>query len=219
MANRCLNKVMLIGNLTRDPELRYTPQGVAVCSFGIATNRRWTTQGGEQKEDAQFHRIVAWNKLAELCSQLLKKGSRIYVEGRLQYREWTDKEGRNRRDAEIVIEDMILLEPRQGGGGEDVEGELAKSYAPEEGQGDVQLAGEEQQPQEEGALGETSEPIQEETQEQAVQPEPTEEETAGEEATEAEATAAVQEEQPAGNEEEQQSQEENQEPENEERPF
>jgi len=113
MANRCLNKVTLIGNLTRDPELRYTPQGVAVCSFGLATNRQWTTQGGEQKEDAQFHRIVAWNKLAELCSQLLVKGRRVFVEGRLQYREWTTSEGSKRRDSEIIIRDMIILDSRQ----------------------------------------------------------------------------------------------------------
>jgi len=115
MANRCLNKVMLIGNLTRDPELRYTPQGVAVCSFGLATNRRWTTKTGERKEDAQFHRIVAWNKLAELCSQLLVKGRRVYLEGRLQYREWVGNDGNKRRDAELVIEDMIILDPRQVG--------------------------------------------------------------------------------------------------------
>ena len=68
---RSLNKVLLIGNLTKDPELRYTPQGTAVCTFGIATNRGWTTDSGEKKEDTEFHRVVAWNKLAELCSQLL----------------------------------------------------------------------------------------------------------------------------------------------------
>ncbi len=113
MANRCLNKVMLIGNLTRDPELRYTPNGVAVCSFGLATNRRWTTQDGQTKEDAQFHRIVAWNRLAELCSQLLKKGVRVFVEGRIQYREWTGADGAKRQVAEIVIEDMIILDSRQ----------------------------------------------------------------------------------------------------------
>jgi len=113
MANRCLNKVMLIGNLTRDPELRYTPNGVAVCSFGLATNRRWTTQDGQTKEDAQFHRIVAWNRLAELCAQLLKKGVRVFVEGRLQYREWTGADNVKRQVAEVVIEDMIILDNRQ----------------------------------------------------------------------------------------------------------
>jgi len=101
---------MLIGNLTRDPELRYTPAGMAVVSFGLATNRVWTTKQGEKKEDAQFHRIVAWNKLAELCSQLLAKGRRVYVEGRVQYREITDSANMRKQVSEIVIEDMIILD-------------------------------------------------------------------------------------------------------------
>jgi single-strand DNA-binding protein len=110
MPSRCLNRVMLIGNLTRDPELRYTPSGMAVASFGLATNRVWVTKQGERKEDAQFHRIVAWNKLAELCSQLLAKGRRIYVEGRIQYREITDQENNRKQVSEIVIDDMIILD-------------------------------------------------------------------------------------------------------------
>jgi len=110
MPSRCLNRVMLIGNLTRDPELRYTPAGMAVVSFGLATNRVWVTKQGEKKEDAQFHRIVAWNKLAELCSQLLSKGRRIYVEGRIQYREITDQAGVKKQVSEIVIDDMIILD-------------------------------------------------------------------------------------------------------------
>ena len=110
MPSRCLNRVLLIGNLTRDPELRYTPAGMAVVSFGLATNRVWVTKQGEKKEDAQFHRIVAWNKLAELCSQLLAKGRRIYVEGRIQYREITDSTGVRKQVSEIVIDDMIILD-------------------------------------------------------------------------------------------------------------
>ena len=110
MPSRCLNRVMLIGNLTRDPELRYTPGGMAVVSFGIATNRSWTTKQGERKEDAQFHRIVAWNKLAELCSQLLSKGRRVYVDGRIQYREFTDAENNKKQITEIIIDDMIILD-------------------------------------------------------------------------------------------------------------
>lgn len=110
MPSRCLNRVLLIGNLTRDPELRYTPSGMAVVSFGLATNRVWVTKQGERKEDAQFHRIVAWNKLAELCSQLLAKGRRIYVEGRIQYREITDSTGIRKQVSEIVIDDMIILD-------------------------------------------------------------------------------------------------------------
>ena len=110
MPSRCLNRVMLIGNLTRDPELRYTPAGMAVASFGLATNRVWVTKQGERKEDAQFHRIVAWNKLAELCSQLLSKGRRVYVDGRIQYRDFTDQESNKKQIAEIIIDDMIILD-------------------------------------------------------------------------------------------------------------
>lgn len=103
---------MLIGNLTRDPELRYTPQGTAVCSFGLATNRSWISDG-QQQEDVEFHRIVAWQKLAELCSQLLFKGRKAFVEGRLQTRQWTDKEGQQRQTTEIVIDSMIVLDAKR----------------------------------------------------------------------------------------------------------
>lgn len=109
---RSLNKVQLIGNLTRDPELRYTPSGAAVCTIGLATNRQWVTEAGEKKEDAEFHRLVAWNKLAEICSQLLKKGRKIYVEGRLQTRKWQGQDGNERQTTEIVISDMIILDPK-----------------------------------------------------------------------------------------------------------
>ncbi len=108
---RSLNRVQLIGNLTRDPELRYTPQGTAVCSFGIATNRSWTTDSGEKRDEADFHRIVAWNKLAELCSQFLTKGKKVFVEGRLQTRNWNAQDGTQRTTTEVVISDMILLDP------------------------------------------------------------------------------------------------------------
>ena len=114
MASRNLNKVILIGNLTRDPEMRYTPQGTAVASFVVATNREWTING-EKKEAVDFHNIVAWNKLAEICGQLLKKGTKVYVEGRLQTRDWTDKDGIKRYKTEIVIEDMIVLTPKHTG--------------------------------------------------------------------------------------------------------
>lgn len=124
MATRSLNKVQLIGNLTRDPELRYTPQGTAVCTFGLATNRTWVTEAGDQREDTQFHRIVAWNKLAEICSQLLFKGRRVYVEGRLKTRQWTAQDGSPRQTTEIVIDEMLILDSKRAPGGE-VEGELA----------------------------------------------------------------------------------------------
>src|SRR3989344_1197897 len=109
MSSRSLNKVTLIGNLTRDPELRYTPTGAAVCIIGIATNRTWVTDSGEKKEETEFHRAVAWNKLAELCSQLLAKGRKVYVEGRLRTSAWQTADGQQRTTTEIVIEDMILL--------------------------------------------------------------------------------------------------------------
>lgn len=120
MSARSLNKVQLIGNLTRDPELRFTPQGTAVCSFGLATNRSWNTDTGDKREETEFHRIVAWAKLAELCSQLLFKGRRVYVEGRLQTRKWTAQDGAPRSTTEVVIDDMIILDSKYeaGGGGD-----------------------------------------------------------------------------------------------------
>jgi single-strand DNA-binding protein len=111
---RSLNKVQLIGNLTRDPELRYTPNGKGVCTFGIATNRYWTTESGEKREEVDFHKIVAWNKLAELCSQFLVKGRKVYVEGRLSTRNWTGQDGQQKTTTEVVIDDMILLDNKGG---------------------------------------------------------------------------------------------------------
>lgn len=111
---RSLNRVQLIGNLTRDPELRYTPSGTAVCTFGLATNRTWTTDAGERHEEADFHRIIAWNKLGELCSQFLAKGRKVYVEGRLSTRNWQAQDGTQKTVTEVVIDDMILLDsPRR----------------------------------------------------------------------------------------------------------
>jgi len=135
--SRSLNKATLIGNLTRDPELRYTPQGTAVCSFGLATNRQWTTDSGDKKEDVEFHRIVAWNKLAELCAQLLSKGRKVFVEGRLQTRRWQTQEGQDRMTTEVVINDMIILDSRgdltdQGGGFDIPDEELEKLSGDEE---------------------------------------------------------------------------------------
>ncbi len=117
MSVRSLNKVMLIGNLTRDPNMRFTPNNTAVCTFSIATNRSWMpADGGEKQEKADFHNIVAWSKLAEVCGQLLKKGHKVYVEGRLQTREWQNKEGQPQRTTEVVIDNMILLTSRNDGG-------------------------------------------------------------------------------------------------------
>lgn len=109
MASRSLNRVILIGNLTRDPELKYTPNGTAVCTFGVATNRSWTTNDGQTKEDTQFHRIVAWQKLAELCGKLLTKGRKVYLEGRIVYRTFAGKDGQERSITEIVMDDFIVF--------------------------------------------------------------------------------------------------------------
>lgn len=119
MASRAsLNKVMLIGNLTRDPEMRYTPSGAAVCTFGIATNRYYTASDGEKKEETEFIKIVSWNKLAELCSQLLSKGRKVYVDGRLQTRSWETPDGQPRQTTEVVIDDMRILDSRRDFDGE-----------------------------------------------------------------------------------------------------
>lgn len=118
MSVRSLNKVLLIGNLTKDPVVRYTPTSTAVCSFSLATNRSWTpSEGGEKQEQVEYHNIVAWSKLAELCGQLLHKGEKVYVEGRLQTRDWKTNEGQERRTTEIVIDNMIMLSSKGAGMG------------------------------------------------------------------------------------------------------
>jgi single-strand DNA-binding protein len=116
MASRSLNKVMLIGNLTRDPDVRYTPTGTSVASFAIATNRSWTpADGGEKQERVDYHNIVAWSKLADICGQLLHKGDKVYLEGRLQTRDWKAQDGSDRRITEIVIDNMMLLRSTRSG--------------------------------------------------------------------------------------------------------
>jgi len=109
MASRSLNRIVLIGNLTRDPELKYTPAGTAVCTFSIATNRSWTTNDGQIKEEVQYHRVVSWQKLAELCGKLLNKGRKVFAEGRMTYRTFTGKDGVLRTIAEIVLDDFIVF--------------------------------------------------------------------------------------------------------------
>ncbi len=109
-----LNKVFIIGNLTRDPELRNLPSGAAVASFGVATNRVWKNQNGEKKEDVQFHNIVLFGRQAEIAQQYLSKGSSVFIEGRLQTRNWEAQDGSKRTKTEIVGERM-QLGPRRGG--------------------------------------------------------------------------------------------------------
>ena len=118
-----LNRASIIGNCTRDPEMRYTPNGQGVTSFSVATNRRWS-RDGEDKEETEFHNIVAWGKLAEIAHQLLKKGARVYVEGRLQTRSWEGQDGVNRQKTEIIAESIIALTPKGEG-----------SYTPSESAG------------------------------------------------------------------------------------
>ncbi len=132
MASRSLNRVILIGNLTRDPELKYTPAGTAVCTFGIATNRSWTTADGATKEEVQYHRIVAWQKLAELCGKLLTKGRKVYLEGRLTYRSYTGKDGQQRSITEIVLDDFIVF-----GDGKKMGESVAEPVKPEQAKGEA----------------------------------------------------------------------------------
>src|SRR3954469_25935114 len=106
---RSLNKVTLIGNLTRDPELTKTNNGTSVSNFSIATDRNWVTEAGDKKEETEFHRVIAWQKLAEICGQLLHKGSRVYLAGRLLTRKYTGSDGIERTTTEVVAEDMIDL--------------------------------------------------------------------------------------------------------------
>lgn len=107
-----LNRAQIIGNLTRDPEMRYLPSGQPVTTFGVATNRRWVTATGEQQEDTQFHNIVVWRKLAEICHQILKKGDKVYIEGRLQTRGWEAPDGTKRQRTEIVMDNFVSLSPK-----------------------------------------------------------------------------------------------------------
>ena len=107
-----LNKVMLIGRLGQDPELKYTPAGAAVLTLSVATNTSWKSQDGSQQEQTEWHRVIAWRKLAEVIAQYAKKGNRIYVEGRLNTRSWEDKDGVKRYTTEVVADHIQLLEGR-----------------------------------------------------------------------------------------------------------
>ncbi len=112
---RSVNKVILIGNLTRDPELKTTTSGQSIVTFGLATNRQWTTSGGDKRNSAEFHECVAWAKLAEICNGYLKKGMLVYVEGYLKTRSWDMEDGTRRFRTEVVLHDMIILEKRREG--------------------------------------------------------------------------------------------------------
>lgn len=107
-----LNRAQIIGNLTRDPEVRYIPSGQAVCSFSVATNRRWNDKDGNSQEETQYHEIVAWGKTAEIVAQMFKKGQKIFVEGRMQTRSWEAPDGGKRQKTEIVLESFVPLTPK-----------------------------------------------------------------------------------------------------------
>ena len=112
-----LNKVLIIGNLTRDPEVRTTPTGQTVATFSVATSRRWKDKDGQAKEQTEFHNIVAWRKLAEIVGQYIKKGSKVFVEGHLQTRSWEDQQGAKKYRTEIIADNLIMLDRKDSTGG------------------------------------------------------------------------------------------------------
>lgn len=111
--SRGLNKVMIIGHLGRDPEMRYTPSGRPVTTYSVATNRTWNTSDGERHTETEWFNVVAWGNLAEICKQYLTKGQQVYVEGRLQTRRWEDSDGNQHTSTEIVANEMIILGERK----------------------------------------------------------------------------------------------------------
>lgn len=123
--SRSLNKVSLIGNIGQDPEVRSTSAGGRVANFSLATSRQWNAQGGDKQEKTEWHRVVAWNNnrgggtgLADIVEKYCKKGDKLYVEGRIEYRSWQDKEGQTRYTTEIIANEIIMLSGKGGGGGE-----------------------------------------------------------------------------------------------------
>jgi len=123
---KTVNRVTLLGNTTRDPELKATTGGQSVCSFGLATNRVWKDAAGERQSLAEFHNLVAWGKLAEFCAQTVKKGKPLYVEGYLKTRSWDAPDGQKHVRTEVIVEDVVLLSPREAAD------DVAQASAPEE---------------------------------------------------------------------------------------
>ena len=138
-----VNKVILIGNLGRDPEVRYTPNGAAVCNLGIATTRAWKDKtSGEKQEETEWHRVVLFDRLAEVAGEYLKKGRPVYIEGRLRTRKWTDKDGVERYTTEIYAESLVMLGGRDDGGGrrDDEGGGQQRQQQPQRTQGQQRSA-------------------------------------------------------------------------------
>lgn len=125
-----LNRATLIGNMTRDPELKQTSNGQNVCTFSIATNRAWTGADGQKQESAEFHNVVAWGKLAEICGQYLSKGRKVYVEGRLQTRDWEGQDGVRRYRTEVIIDNMIILDKPPSGGSGQFKAQATSGFTP-----------------------------------------------------------------------------------------
>ncbi len=117
-----INKAILVGNLGADPEVRYTQSGTQVTTFRMATTERWRGQDGQMQESTEWHRVVAWAKLAEICGEYLHKGSRVYVEGKIQTRKWTDQNGVEKYTTEIIAREMKMLSPRGGESGQGSQG-------------------------------------------------------------------------------------------------
>ncbi len=135
---RGINKVILVGNLGKDPELRYTPNGTAVASFSLATSSRWKDSSGEFQEKTEWHRIIAWGRQAEVCNEYLKKGSQVYVEGRIQYRSFDDKDGNKKFVTEIIVGVMQMLGRKETGPQSPPEEVAdAEKQAPAEGEEDL----------------------------------------------------------------------------------
>ena len=130
--SRGLNKVLIIGHLGRDPEMRYTPSGRPVTTFSVATSRSWKTSDGERKSETEWFNIVAWGSLAEICNQYLKKGQQVYIEGRLQTRRWEDDDGNKRSTTEVVAREMTMLGDRRDRKDDEGEHEVDESDSGDE---------------------------------------------------------------------------------------
>jgi len=153
MASRGVNKVILIGNLGQDPEVRYMPNGNAVANITVATSESWKDQQGQQQERTEWHRCVLYRRLAEIAGEYLKKGAKVYLEGRLQTREWQDQQGQKRYTTEIVVNEMQMLDSRNAGGGQAQQGGQGNWGRPQQAPAAQGQGGYGQQPQQPAAQG------------------------------------------------------------------
>lgn len=182
---RSVNKVILVGNVTRDPDVRQTQNGQAIVTFGLATNRQWKDGSGEKRDAAEFHELVAWSRLADLCSKYVRKGKLLYVEGYLKTRSWDTPEGVKRFKTEVVVQDLIMLEKRGGEG--DYEEIPVSSMGDDSGFGDDAGAGDDGSAGDDAAATDEAAPAAEETAAEPAPEAPVEEAPAAEEAPVADA--------------------------------